>query len=270
MPIETLNDTAIYYETHGDPTNPPLLIIPGLGDTTGKCGWQLDTLPETFHVVTLDNRGAGRSAQPPPGYGTADMAGDAAALLDHLGLRAANVFGFSLGGMVAMQLALRRPDLVSRLALGCTTAGGALSFEPGDRVTDAITNPQTTGDRYRDYLAGIWMSCSSEFVAQNPETITALANLSAQFPPTPVGYGGQVMAALGHDVAAEVGRLAMPVLVMHGDADVLIPVENGLALARTIPGAQLILYPGAGHLFFVEEAPAVNRDLLRFFTAADA
>lgn len=261
----TINGLTIYYETFGDPANPPLLIIPGLGDPTGKCAWQSADLAADYYVIVPDNRGAGRSDQPPPGYTVDDMATDAAALMDALGIRAANVFGFSLGGMVAQGLALNRPDLVARLALGCTTAGGALGFAPEDRVSETLVNPPTTGDRYRDYLAGAWVSCSPRFIDEQPATVEALAELSARFPQTSEGYAGQIQAALAHDVADRISSLRLPVLVMHGDADVLIPVENGLALARAIPGARLILYPGAGHLFFVEEAAAVNQDLRDFF-----
>lgn len=265
MPIETVRGLEIYYETYGDPSRPSLLIIPGLGDPAGKCAWQADALADAFHILVPDNRGAGRSSQPPPGYTTADMAADTAALLDALGIGRTHVFGFSLGGMVAQQLALARPELVDRLALGCTTAGGALAFSPDDRVTAAMVSPQSTGDRYRDYLAGAWVSCSPAFIEQNPDTLAQLAALSARFPQTAEGYAGQIQAALTHDVAERVGGLRPPVLVMHGDADQLIPLENGLALARAVPGAELILYPGAGHLFFIEAAEAVNRDLRRFF-----
>lgn len=259
---------TIHYETAGDPAHPPLLIIAGLGDPAGKCAWQAAELADEYFVITPDNRGAGRSDQPPPGYTTADMAGDTAALLDHLGVQAANVFGFSLGGMVAQQLALARPDLVGRLVLGCTTAGGALSVSPEDRVTEAMVNPRSTGDRYADYLAGAWVSCSPGFMVEQPDALQALAELSARFPQSPQGYAGQIQAALAHDVAGRIAHLRLPVLVMHGDADRLIPVENGLALARTIPGAKLILYPGAGHLFFVEQAAAANRDLREFFRSS--
>ncbi len=265
MPTILINDIDIYYEDQGDPANPPLLIIPGLGDPTAKCVWQSDALADGFRVIVLDNRGAGRSSNPAPGYTTALMADDAAALLDHLGITASNVFGFSLGGMVALNLALRRPDLVRRLALGCTTAGGDLAFSPDDRVMTTMVNPLSTGDRYRDYLDGVWLSCSQSFVDENPETIDRLAEITVRFPQTPEGYVGQLQAVLSHDVAADVGTLDLPVLVMHGDADVLIPLENGLALARGIPGAELIIYPGAGHLFFLEEAEAVNQALQKFF-----
>lgn len=267
MPTVKLNDIAIYYETSGDPVAPPLMIIAGLGDTAGKCAWQSEPLAQQFYVITFDNRGVGRSAPLPPGYSTLAMAGDAAALLDHLSVRRANVFGFSLGGMIAQQLALTRPDLVGRLALGCTTAGGALWHPPDDLTSAALANPTSSGDAYQDYLAGTWMSFSPAFPAENPEIIRELAELSAHFPQDAGSYRGQIEAALSHDVAASISSLAMPVLVLHGELDRLIPLANGLDLARAIPGAELIVYPDAGHLFFIEQAETVNHDLEHFFLA---
>ena len=266
MPITHLNGVDIYYELHGEPDASPLLIIPGLTDATLKCGWQTEALADDFHVIVLDNRGAGRSTQPTPGYTVVDMAADAAALLEHLGLSQVNVFGFSLGGMIALNLAVRRPDLVGRLALGCTTAGGDLWYSPEDRVMANLVSPPTTGDRVQDYLNGVWMSCSNAFVEEHPETIQALMELGSRYPQTADGYAGQMQAVLAHDVVRDLAGLKMPVLVMHGDADLMIPLENGLALARAVPDAELILYPGAGHLFFIEEAAAVNEDLRAFFT----
>lgn len=264
MPFLNIRELEFYYETAGDPAAPPLLILSGLTDYTAKCEWQMSALAADFHVITFDNRGAGRSAQPPAGYSAADMADDAAALLDALGIPAAHVFGFSMGGMIALNFVLRYPGRVRRLALGCTTAGGRLLVRPEARVMESLVNPVTCGDPRQDFYNSLWISLGDHAQGESPELVERLADLAVANPQTPVGYAGQLAAVLTHDVAGRLGEIRAPTLVLHGTADRLIPAENGRLLAEHIPGARLILYPGAGHLFFIERAAEVNRDLRDF------
>lgn len=264
------SDVRLYYETSGDPGAPPLLLLSGWTDYAAKCAWQAGPLAADFFVVTLDNRGAGRSDQPPPGYSLDDMADDAAALLDELGLLSAHVFAFSMGGMIALHLALRHPRRVRSLALGCTTAGGRLMVPPSADVIDALSNPVVTGDRRRDFLAGSWVSLGPNCVAEQPELVAELADQAAANPQTDIGYLGQFQAIRAHDVADELHRIHAPTLVLHGEQDRLMPPENGRLLADGIAGARLILYPDAGHLFFVERAAQVNDDLRRFLLTVEA
>lgn len=270
MPFLNRDQHSIYYETAGDAARPPLLIIAGITDSIAKCEWQAMDLAADFHVITFDNRGAGRSATPPAGYSMSDMAGDAAAVLAALGVQAAHVFGFSMGGMIALHLALDYPHLVGRLVLGCTTAGGRLSVRPQDLVMTALLNPEGSGDNRQDFYDRLWISLSDPCIAEQPAVVARLADLAAGNPQTPLGYAGQLQAVLTHDVADRLDRLRTPTLVLHGAADRLIPVENGRLLAASVPGARLIVYPGAGHLFFVERAAEVNRDIRDFLCAAEA
>ncbi len=264
MPFLALRELEFYYETAGDPSAPPLLILSGLTDYTAKCEWQMSALAADFHVITFDNRGAGRSAQPPAGYSLADMADDAAAILDVLGVPAAHVFGFSMGGMIALHFALRHPERVRRLALGCTTAGGRLLVQPEARVIASLATPVTSGDPRQDFYNNLWLSLGERTQDESPVLVERLADLAVANPQTPAGYAGQLAAVLTHDVAGRLGEIRAPTLVLHGAADRFVPPENGRLLAEHIPGARLILYPGAGHLFFIERAAEVNRDLHDF------
>jgi len=268
MPFLNLRELEFYYETDGDPADPPLLILSGLTDYTAKCEWQMSALAADFHVITFDNRGAGRSTQPPAGYSAADMADDAAAILDALGIPAAHVFGFSMGGMIALNFVLRHPARVRRLALGCTTAGGRLLVQPEARVMEALVNPVTCGDPRQDFYNGLWLSLGDRTQGESPELVERLADLAVANPQTPAGYAGQLAAILTHDVADRLGDIRAPTLVLHGAADRFVPPENGRLLAEHIPGAQFIPYPGAGHLFFIERAAEVNRDLRDFLKGA--
>src|SRR5215211_5170886 len=104
MPLAAVNGLNLYYEETG--SGPPLMLIAGLSGNTLGWAMLLPALAERFRVIAFDNRGAGRSSAPPGPYTTREMADDAAALLDHLGIEQAHVFGFSLGGLIAQELAL--------------------------------------------------------------------------------------------------------------------------------------------------------------------
>ena len=267
MPTVTADNHSLYYETAGDPSSPPLLIISGLSDYTPKCAWQVAGLAGDFFVVTFDNRGAGRSSPVSPGYSVADMMTDAVAVLDALNISQTHVFGFSLGGMSALHLTLNHPDRVKRLVLGCTTAGGWLTVYPDETVIAALVQPQLSSDRRDDFYNSLWMSASERSIQQQPDLIKALEEISMANPQSPEGYAAQIQALLSHDVADRLGEIQAPTLVLHGEEDRMIPQENGRLLAGHIRGAKLILYPNAGHLFFIEQAENVNRDIHHFLSA---
>lgn len=267
MGILNIRDQQFYFETTGDPSAPPLLIITGITDYTLKAGWQIDGLASDYYIITFDNRGAGQSTTPSPGYTIDDMADDTAAILDALQIDSTHVFGFSMGGMIALNLAIRYPERVRRLVLGCTTAGGRLAVHPEQRVIQWLANPERSGDPRHDYFAGVWISISDGFAAENPDVLERLADIAAANPQTPIGYAGQFQAVISHDVAGRLGEIRAPTLVLHGEKDLLIPTENGRLLAQNIPGANLIVYPNAGHLFFIERAADVNRDIRHFLAA---
>jgi pimeloyl-ACP methyl ester carboxylesterase len=114
-------------------------------------------------------------------------------------------------------------------------------------------------------MDGLWISVGDNCMAEQPELIERLADLAVANPQTPAGYAGQFRAVLSHDVADRLREIIVSTLVLHGGVDRMIPPENGRLLAEHIPSARLILYPDAGHLFFIERAAAVNDDLRRFF-----
>lgn len=269
MPFVNLSHHQLYYETSGDPESPPLLILSGLTDYTDKCSWQTQDLSRDFYVISFDNRGAGRSSISDYEYTVADLADDAAAVLEALAIPVADVFGFSLGGMTALHLALNYPSRIRRLIVGCTSAGGRLGVYPDEQVMLSLTRPARSGDRRQDFLNGIWVSVSDRCLSEQPDVVDALANIAVANPQTPQSYQAQIKAVFTHDVSARLGEIRRPTLVMHGAEDRIIPAENGRHLADHIFGAQFILYPEAGHLFFIEKAAEVNSDIRAFLLDAE-
>jgi pimeloyl-ACP methyl ester carboxylesterase len=269
MPTVTVNDIELFYETAGSRYLPPLLLITGLTGYTEDWFTQVPALQNDFFVITFDNRGAGKSSQPEPGYTVADMADDTAALLDALNISQAFVFGISMGGMIALNLAARHPHKVQKLALGCTTAGGSSWTMPDEKVMAAMTAP-SSGDLRQDFYNSLWFILAPDTMAKDPQLVKQLAEFAANNPQTPTGFMGQLQAINTHDVTNALENFTMPSLVLHGDLDVLVPLENGRFLAKAIPSAKFKIYPNTGHLFFVEQAAAVNEDLRHFFCAPGA
>ncbi len=264
MPMVQANGIDVYYETAGSPSAPPVLLIQGLTGYTK--GWfaQIPELARDFYVISFDNRGAGKSTPSAPGYVMRDFADDSAALLDALEIARAYVFGISMGGMIGLNLALHYPEKIEKLALGCTTAGGPALTAMDEKVLSAMIAP-STGDGRQDFYRDLWFLIGPEAQKECPQIIEQLADAAAENPQTEIGFMGQLQASATHNVVDALPDLQMPVLVLHGDVDAMFPISNAHHLADNIPNAELEIYPNAGHLFYAEQAEAVNQRLRSFF-----
>ena len=227
----------------------PLLLIHGLG--YARWGWEpvVDSLAESQEVVLFDNRGIGESDAPGGPYSVRMLAEDAAAVLDAAGLERAHVLGTSLGGMVALQLALDWPERVDRLVLACTTPGGAAAAPMPERTV-----------RLMEEAPALPVEVALRRFVENafgPEPDAALVDrilehrlATAQ---SPAAWGAQAAAGAGFDVWDSVPEISVPTLVLTGEEDAVVDPRNSELLAARIPGARLERFPGAGHLFFWEQ-----------------
>lgn len=259
MPYTELGFRRLYFERRG--SGAPLLLIQGMAGHHRMWGERfLDALASDFDVVTFDHRGVGESTDVPGPFTTADLAGDAVALLDALEWPDAHVMGISLGGMAAQELALMHPERVRTLVLGCTYAGGAgtTTTAPGPlRMIQAMS----TGDVDLAIRTAYEANLSTDFRKDDSHFEPfATASLSVRVPVTTVLR--QAQAALGHDTSTGLSDLSMPTLVATGTADEMIAAVNSDHVAELIPKARLETLDGVGHLFWWEQ-PDVVAGLVR-------
>lgn len=259
-----INGIRICYETIGDPGGRPLLMIMGLGGPMiwwdeELCGLLAD---RGFYVIRYDNRDCGRSqamtgraslvgsflgAKQP--YSLADMADDAAELLDHLGIESAHVTGASLGGMIAQTLAIRHPARVRSLVSIMSTTGGRLVGWPQPLVGLALLNGKAVD---RDgYIAAATATFKRIGSPGFPFDEARMRERSGRTYDRGINRAGTLRQLVAVTSATDrtpgLRKLRIPALVIHGKRDPLVHVSGGKATARAIPGAELILVPGMGH-----------------------
>lgn len=257
MPFVRRPDGAeLYHELHGDPEATPLALVEGLGGDVA--GWRrsLPGLQAEHRVIAFDLRGNGRSSAGDGPTTMAVLVDDTVAVLDETGVDAAHVYGLSLGGMVALQLALTRPARVRSLVLGCTNAGPR-------RATRARATTHVPKDR--PYLA----LYSERFAREQADLLADDVAARARRRTSPLAARRQREAARGWDVWDRLGEVAGPTLVVHGTDDRLVDVDNARRMAAAIPGARLALLEGAGHLFHVERPEETDRIVLAFLREVD-
>ena len=249
-------ETSIDYDLHGE--GPPLVLINGLG--FGRRGFfkQVPALSRHFSTVTFDVRGE-RNLE----GGVSDLASDVVALLEHLNVRKAHVLGTSLGGFVAQELAIKRPDLVDRLVLVCTSYGrGAPETMSPRELMDMIGLPSLSVKRA--VRRGLETATSEAYRAKHPEELEQIVRWRLADSPSLSAYYQQMRAGARFDASRDVGSITSPTLVIHGAEDRYVPAANTAALAEAIPDAKLRVLEDAGHLVFIERFADVNREVVTF------
>jgi 3-oxoadipate enol-lactonase len=253
----------LYYERRG--TGPPLLCITGFTISCDVFEPVIDMYAERFDCIVYDNRCSGRSAAPLLPTSIPELAGDAAGLLDALGVQDAHVYGFSMGGMIAQELALRFPDRVRGLVLGCTTPGGPGAARPGLSELRRLAAP--SAGELLDPLTG-WMAAllfSPAFRRERPDEVRRLVRLFTRRRPPPHGVNSHWWASVFHDTVSRLPQIQAPTLVMHGEQDAMSPLANSLLLAERIPNAELEIIPGAGHAYALERPVESFDAIARWF-----
>jgi pimeloyl-ACP methyl ester carboxylesterase len=275
----------VCYRTDGDPSGTPLLLIAGLTlDLTSWPRAMVDGLvAQRFYVIRFDNRDVGRTtpaATPPPsllrralrrprrdGYDLADMAGDAIAVLDHLGVAQAHVVGMSMGGMIAQTIAARYPTRTSSLTSIFSTTGGKRVGQPAASTLLLLSKP---GSRTREEFIGKHVGLMGHLAGSGfPLDETGAAEYAAGAWDRGLreaagdGVARQINAIYkSGDRSAELRRISVPTLVIHGDRDRIVHPSGGHATAAAITGARHVTIAGMGH----DLAPGVTDRLVELIT----
>jgi 3-oxoadipate enol-lactonase len=254
MPILPTGDIDLYYETAGH--GPKLLFISGTGgDLRNRPNIFDGPLSAHFELTSFDQRGLGQSGKPDRRYSMADYADDAARLMDGLHWDESHIFGYSFGGMVAQELALRHPDRVSRLVLAATSPGGA-----GGSSFPFHTLTLTGEERARHMIPISDQRHDQAWAQSHSDQYEQMVKLAAHDPLSneperQMGAKRQLEARQGHDTWDRLPGIAIPVLVAGGRYDGIAPLTVQHNLARQIPNAQLELFEG-GHMFLVQDPKA--------------
>jgi pimeloyl-ACP methyl ester carboxylesterase len=253
--------TGLHWESTG--AGDPVLMIMGLGLSGGAWWRTVPVLSRSLRVITFDARGVGRSHARLHSFTTEAMADDAVSVLDAAGVDRAHVYGFSLGGMVAQQVALRHPERVRSIVLGATHPGGPRAARPDDDVMEffrrrASMSPEDAARASVPFNYGA--RCRSEHADRIAEDIRR----RLEHPFAEPAYRAQIIAATLHNCYRRLKRIEAPALVIHGREDRVIPVANAEILAERLPHARLRILDGAGHLYATEQ-PDVDEAVARFF-----
>ena len=300
--VKTRGDRPIelYYERSGPPGVDPVLLVMGLGTTLDAWDLTAPVLAEKRDVIRFDNRGIGRTEKPRGRYRTAEMADDALALLDHLGLDRVHVVGISMGGMIAQELALVAPARVKSLTLLATYAAPDSEIErtaeegakaqgrpdlgtmfkmmasaaeagTGPAAADAEAAATPAVDPMLILKFMMPLVVSKAYLEREREFLKRQFERSMEYGFALHGFMGQVAAVMAHDTRARLAQLAtLPVHVMLGTKDRLIPPRLTRALHAGIPGARLTEIEGGTHGLCYEFAERLNQELAGWLDAPEA
>lgn len=259
-----VNGVKLYYEIHG--TGEPLILIEGLGYASWSWFRQIEVLSDTYRVVSFDNRGVGNSDKPDIPYSIELMADDVARLLESLSIEKAHILGVSMGGYIAQSLAINYPEKVKSLVLGCTSFGGPQSIPLTEEALQSMLKVE--GLNAEEVIRqGLKVAFSPKFIKASPEVVNQLVAWRLANPTPRYAWERQFAAAAAFNAESQLNTIKVPTLVITGSEDIVIPPQNSVLLTERISGAQLVMIPGGGHLFFIEKAEEFNAAVLEFLKA---
>ncbi|NJR57452.1 MAG: alpha/beta fold hydrolase [Cyanobacteria bacterium CRU_2_1] len=249
MPKITVGDLDINYNIQGQ--GDPLLMIMGLSFSLLDWGTKLpELLSRHYKVILFDNRDAGETSRSPHPYTIAQMADDAAVLLDALGESRASVFGVSMGGMIAQHFALNHADKLNKLILGCTMAGGSCS------QLGAFSNLFNGNVLELLFTPG--------FIQQHQTDLKEFFQTTTPLHSKGDALARQFYAMSNHDTCDRLGKITAPTLVMTGDSDRVIPPQNSDILTQKISGAKQEIIQDAAHAFCFSHPDSTATAILNF------
>ena len=260
MPFVENQTAKIYWDEQG--SGDPLLLIMGLSYPSYMWHRTRPFLAQIFRTIAFDNRGIGQSDVPEGVYPIAQMASDAAAVLDAANVSSAHVFGISMGGMIAQEFTLQYPQRVRSLILGCTNAGGPHSVRPAPEVLQVLIREGMTPQEATEAIIPFIYDAATPRQRIDEDTAIRM-----RWYPTRQGYLGQLHGIFAWEAYSRISQIKAPTLIVHGETDQLIPVANAHLIAERIPHAKLALIPHASHVFETDQPGIALRAIMEFLSA---
>jgi 3-oxoadipate enol-lactonase len=262
MPKIQVNGIDLFYDLKGNGGHPTLLLLGGFDCDTSYWSLVMPFLVKHYQVIRVDNRGVGQSSAPDRSYNILQMAEDAAALVEHLGITKVHAVGHSMGGQIAQELTLSHPDQVESLILLASWAKGDARFNAQIKLFGDLPSQLERTLYYRILFS--WMFTAAFYAI--PE---AIENMLAQiqsypFLSTPQGLYHQSRAILASDTSDRLTNIGCPCLVAVGKDDLVTPVKFSHQLAQGIPYAKLLVLEQGGHGLLIESAEVVANVILNF------
>ena len=259
MPFVDVGDARIHYKVTGPVDGEPIVLVMGLG--MDMSGWDaMMPFLKDYRVLRVDNRGAGKSDAPDTAYTIPGMAADTVAVMGAAGMDTAHVYGASLGSMIAQEIALSHRDRVRTLVLGCPSPG-VISMPGSLGILRLMRSREhyTQDEMFRRAAPYLFHRALAD-----PAALEEALRQRTSAPMSPVGYRRQLEAVLRWSSLPRLPFLRVPMLVIHGDHDRLIPTINGRLIARLVRGAKLHIIKGAGHVYSVDAPGEAAREVVRF------
>jgi pimeloyl-ACP methyl ester carboxylesterase len=261
MPTTQVGSQIIFYDDLG--SGHPLLLVTGGGASRLNWWKQINPFAARYRVINMDNRDAGDSALALGPYTIADMADDTAGVIINLKLGPSHLVGISMGGFISIELAIRHPELVEKLVLVSTGAGGVVRVQAKPEML-ALLMWNETEEVETFTRRGYTAFAANGYMTAHPEDLDRVAKDATAKPMSPESFQRQLSAVIAHDASDLLDKITAPTLIIHGQDDPLMPYANGQYLAEHIKGAKLSTYPGVGHLPHIEATERFNREVIEF------
>lgn len=253
MTVAKINGISLHYKVEGE--GQPLVLVTGIGLTLSSLDSQAAAFKKHFKVVRLDNRGAGKSDKPFGPYSISEMAEDVIGLMDYLKIRKANILGYSMGGLIAQEIAINHPDRLEKLVL-CATYS----------CIDNENGPNSELDKLKDlpklkYLLGFLKLTTDGRIRPY---IRLFQKILTSTKAASIGFEAQSLACQNHNARDRLCHIKAPTLIIVGTNDRLMQPRSSEVLAAGIADAKLVKIPNGSHLMPIERPKDFNREVLQF------
>jgi aminoacrylate hydrolase len=244
---------SLYYETFGNMTNPPVLLVSGLGGMGKSWGPQIDRFAESHYVILADQRGTGQSTRAEDGYTTHQLAADMASLVEHLSMGPTHVVGSSTGGAIAQYMALNHPHTVRSL----TIASSFARFDAFTRREFEVRRKMAADwDRRTLFSGSSLFLFSPRYTREHPDRVAAWIERATAHPTQPNDHEialKRIDMIAAHDALLRLAEIRQPSLVLCGDHNFCTPLPLSEEIARVVPGAEFVVFEDAGELIELEK-----------------